>query len=55
MPNTMYFTQCKECVYCVKELFGYCCDKNLHSIDNPNTDGCTWGEEKENGERREGE
>ena len=55
MVNTMYFTQCKDCEYCVKELFGYCCDNNFHSINNPDVDGCTFGKEKEDGERREGE
>lgn len=49
MADTSFFTQGKDCVYCVKELFGYCCDKNLHEIDNIEKDGCTWGKEK--GER----
>ena len=55
MTDTTFFTQCENCEYCVKELFGYVCDKHLINVDNPKKDGCTWGAEKEDGERREGE
>lgn len=55
MTDTTFFTQCENCEYCVKELCGYVCDKHLINVDNPKKDGCTWGAEKEDGERREGE
>lgn len=47
MPNTMYFMQCNECVDCTKTSFGYFCERHNHYIDNPEVDGCTWGNEKE--------
>lgn len=46
MVNTMYFVQCKECENCSKNSFGYFCDEHIHEIDNPEVDGCTWGNEK---------
>jgi hypothetical protein len=52
MANTMYFLQCKDCENCSETSFGHFCDKHIHGIDNPNVDGCTWGNEKEDGERR---
>ena len=55
MANTMYFVQCKDCEECSKSSFGYFCDKHIAYIDNPEADGCTFGKEKVDGERREGE
>ena len=55
MVNTMYFVQCKDCVECSESSFGYFCNKHIAYIDNPEADGCTFGKEKEDGERREGE
>lgn len=55
MPNTMYFMNCKDCDNCQKSSFGHYCDKHFQDIDNPEVDGCTWGDKKEDGERREGE
>lgn len=55
MANTMYFMQCKDCDNCSETSFGHFCDKHIHGIDNPNVDGCTWGNAKEDGERRAGE
>lgn len=47
MANTEFFVQCKDCTECSKTSFGYFCNKNIHDIDNPEMDGCTWGDEKE--------
>lgn len=55
MPNTQFFVQCKDCTECRKSSFGYFCDKHINYIDNPDVDGCTFGKEKEDGERSEGE
>lgn len=55
MANTMYFMQCKDCDNCSETSFWHFCDKHIHGIDNINVDGCTWGNAKEDGERREGE
>jgi hypothetical protein len=48
----MYFVQCKDCEECYKDSTGYFCDKNNHDIDNPEIDGCTWGKEKNDNERK---
>lgn len=53
MPNTMYFVQCKDCEECYRSSMGYFCDKNNHDIDNPEIDGCTWGKEKNDNERKD--
>lgn len=45
MLDTSFFTQCENCEYCDKELFGYVCCKHEISISNPKKDGCTWGSE----------
>ena len=55
MVNTMYFVQCDDCENCSSSSFGCYCDKHAIYIGNPKVDGCTFGKEKENGERREGE
>ena len=55
MADTTFFTQCENCENCDKNEYGYYCDKHDIHIDNPKKDGCTWGNEKEDGERREGE
>ena len=47
MANTKFFLQCKDCENCSETSFGHFCDKHIHGIDNPNVDGCTWGNEKE--------
>lgn len=53
MPNTMYFTQCKDCEYCsLYAAHGYFCNNHDHIIDNPEVDGCTWGENKEEDNER---
>lgn len=52
MPNTMYFTQCKDCEHCTNELFGYVCEKHEIQIHNPKVDGCTWGNNKEEDNER---
>ena len=43
MTDTTYFTQCKNCEYCVR----YYCEAHLIHIDNPEKDGCTFGSPKE--------
>ena len=53
MADTTFFTQCENCEYCEKELFGYVCAQHLTNIDNPEKDGCTWGSER--GERKDNE
>ena len=53
MVDTSFFTQCENCDYCEKNSFGYYCQKHIVCIDNPKKDGCTWGNEKENGERKD--
>ena len=55
MANTMYFTQCEDCENCSLEYTTPFCEKYDHIIDNPEVDGCTWGDKKDDGERREGE
>lgn len=55
MVNTSYFMNCKDCDNCSANSFGHFCGKHIHNIDNPEVDGCTWGDKKEDGERREGE
>ena len=55
MANTMYFMNCKDCDNCQKSSFGHYCDKHFLDIDNTEVDGCTWGDKKKDGERREGE
>ena len=55
MANTMFFMQCKDCENCSETSFGHFCDKHIHGIDNPDVDGCTWGNEKEDGERKDNE
>ena len=47
MANTIFFVQCKDCENCSLHSFGHFCDKHIHDIDNPECDGCTWGDEKE--------
>ena len=44
--------RCKDCEECAESSFGYFCDKHIAYIGNPNVDGCTFGKEKEDGERR---
>lgn len=48
MTDTTFFVQCENCENCTKTVFGYGCDKHSIHIDNPKTDGCTWGNPKEN-------
>ena len=47
MVNTSYFMNCKDCDNCSANSFGHFCDKHIHNIDNPEVDGCTWGERRE--------
>lgn len=54
MINTMYFVQCEECENCSKTSFGYFCDKHIHNVDNPNVEGCTWGNKKMDGGNEDG-
>ncbi len=53
MVDTSFFTQCENCENCEKNSFGYYCQKHIVCIDNPKKDGCTWGNGKENGERKD--
>lgn len=53
MVNTTFFTQCENCEYCDQNAFGHFCEKHDIYIDNPKTDGCTWGSEL--GERKDNE
>ena len=47
MANTMWFIQCEDCEHCTEAVIGYCSEKHQIFIDNPKTDGCTWGNPKE--------